>query len=279
MLHIIEHSLLDTLKLVPFLFLTYLALEYMEHMTGSKVQNLIRKAGKLGPVFGGLLGMVPQCGFSAAASNFYTGRVITLGTLVAVYLSTSDEMLPILFSAKAPAKEIVVILLVKAVIAVIAGVLIDLLCKKKEDDHDHIHEICEIEECHCENGLLSSAIRHTLQITFFILLVSFGLNLLLEHGGEEMLAHVLLNHPIMGPVLAGLVGLIPNCASSVVITQLYAEGAMSFGTALAGLLCGSGVGLLVLFRVNHDRKENFKILGLVYGIGVGVGILLRMFGA
>ena len=276
MLHIIEHSLLDTLKLVPFLFLTYLAMEFMEHKTGSKAQNMIKKAGKFGPVLGGLLGIVPQCGFSAAASNLYAGRVITVGTLVAIYLSTSDEMLPILFSAKAPASEIAVILLTKAVIGMVAGVFIDLLIKRKDDDHDHIHDICEDENCHCEDGIFRSALKHTLHITFFILLVTLVLNLVLHNGGEEVLANVLLNRPVLGPVLAGLVGLIPNCAASVVITQLYVSGAMNFGAAMAGLLCGSGVGLLVLFRVNHDKKENFKILGLVYGIGVVAGILLGL---
>ena len=276
MLHIIEHSLLDTLKLVPFLFLTYLAMEFMEHKTGSKAQNMIKKAGKFGPVLGGLLGIVPQCGFSAAASNLYAGRVITVGTLVAIYLSTSDEMLPILFSAKAPASEIAVILLTKAVIGIIAGVILDLLIKQKDDDHDHIHDICEDENCHCEDGILRSALKHTLHITFFILLVTLVLNLVLHNGGEEVLANVLLNRPVLGPVLAGLVGLIPNCAASVVITQLYVSGAMNFGAAMAGLLCGSGVGLLVLFRVNHHKKENFKILGMVYGIGVVAGILLGL---
>jgi len=278
MLHIIEHSLLDTLKLVPFLFLTYLAMEYIEHKTGSKTQNLIKKAGKFGPVLGGLLGIVPQCGFSAAASNLFAGRVITVGTLVAIYLSTSDEMLPILFSAKAPANEIAMILLTKAVIGIMAGVIIDLLIKRKEDDHDHIHDICENENCHCENGIFRSAVKHTLQITFFILLVTLGLNLVLHNGGEEVLENVLQNRPVLGPVLAGLVGLIPNCAASVVLTQLYVSGAMNFGAAMAGLLCGSGVGLLVLFRVNHDKKENLRILLLTYGIGVVAGILLSLIG-
>jgi len=264
------------LKLVPFLFLTYLAMEFMEHKTGAKAQNIIKKAGKFGPVLGGLLGIVPQCGFSAAASNLYAGRVITVGTLVAIYLSTSDEMLPILFSAKAPASEIAVILLTKAVIGMVAGVVIDLLIKRKDDDHDHIHDICEDENCHCEDGIFRSALKHTLHITFFILLVTLVLNLVLHNGGEEVLANVLLNRPVLGPVLAGLVGLIPNCAASVVITQLYVSGAMNFGAAMAGLLCGSGVGLLVLFRINHDKKENFKILGLVYGIGVVAGILLGL---
>ena len=158
----------------------------------------------------------------------------------------------------------------------VAGVFIDLLIKRKDDDHDHIHDICEDENCHCEDGIFRSALKHTLHITFFILLVTLVLNLVLHNGGEEVLANVLLNRPVLGPVLAGLVGLIPNCAASVVITQLYVSGAMNFGAAMAGLLCGSGVGLLVLFRVNHDKKENFKILGLVYGIGVVAGILLGL---
>lgn len=278
MLHILEHSLLDTLKLVPFLFITYLVMEYLEHKAGSKTMEIIRKDGKYGPVMGGLLGVVPQCGFSAAASNLFVGRVITLGTLVAIYLSTSDEMLPIMLSAKAPVSEIAGILVVKAVIGIVAGVVIDLLVKEKHDEHDHIHEICEDENCHCEDGIFRSALKHTLHITFFILLVTVVLNLVLHNGGEEVLANVLLNRPVLGPVLAGLVGLIPNCAASVVITQLYVSGAMNFGAAMAGLLCGSGVGLLVLFRVNHNRKENFKILGLVYGIGVVVGIVLSLLG-
>ncbi len=279
MLHIIEHSLLDTLNLVPFLFLTYLAMEFLEHKTGSKVQNIIKKAGKFGPVLGGALGVVPQCGFSAAASGLFAGRVITLGTLIAIYLSTSDEMLPILLSAKAPVGEIVGILAVKALIGVAAGVVIDFLLRnRKEDEHDHIHDICENENCHCEDGIFRSAVKHTLQITLFILVATVALNLLLHNGGEDVLAELLLNRPVLGPVLAGVVGLIPNCAGSVVITQLYVEGAMNFGAAMAGLLTGSGVGLLVLFRVNHDKKENLKILGLVYGIGVVAGILLGLIG-
>lgn len=278
-LHIIEHSVLDTLKLVPFLFLTYLAMEYLEHKTGSKAQNLIKKAGPFGPVLGGVLGIVPQCGFSAAASGLYAGRVVTMGTLVAIFLSTSDEMLPILISAKAPVGEMAKILLAKALIGMVAGLVIDLAMRnRKKDEHDHIHEICENENCHCENGIFRSAVSHTLQITLFILLVTFGLNLILEFVGEEALANLILNRPVLGPILAGIVGLIPNCAGSVVITQLYVEGAMSFGAAMAGLLTGSGVGLLVLFKVNHDKKENLMILGLTYGIGVLAGILLGFLG-
>ena len=277
MFYVIEETLIDTIKLIPFLFLTYLAMEYLEHRTGGKAQKMIKSAGRLGPVLGGVLGIVPQCGFSTAASNLYTGRVISLGTLLAIYLSTSDEMLPILISEQAPFKLILRILLAKAAIGLAAGMMIDILLRRRRmEEHAHIHEICEHEHCHCEKGVIRSALTHTAQITFFILLVTFALNLILHFVGEEALAGLILNRPLLGPVLAGLVGLIPNCAGSVVITQLYLQGAMSLGAAMAGLLTGSGVGLLVLFRVNHNKKENLTILGLLYGIGVLAGIVIGL---
>lgn len=274
---VISDTLSDVIKLLPFLILTYLAMEYLEHKTGNKAEALVKKAGRFGPVIGGLLGIVPQCGFSTAASNFYAGRVITLGTLLSIYLSTSDEMLPILISEQAPPGTIVQILLVKAVIGILAGLLIDLLLRRKGVEHRaHIHEICEHEHCSCEKGIFRSALSHTAQIALFILLITFVLNLVLSLAGEEARANLLLNRPVFGPLLAGLVGLIPNCAGSVVITQLYLEGVLDAGAAMAGLLTGSGVGLLILFRVNHDKKENMKILGLLYGIGVMAGIIIEL---
>ena len=276
--HIIEHTLLDSLKLVPFLFLTYLAMEYLEHRAGDKVVKLVHKAGKAGPLVGALAGAAPQCGFSAAASNLYAGRIISLGTLIAIFLSTSDEMLPILISEKQPVDVIVRLVLIKVVIGVIAGFVIDLIFAHKdhEEEHEHIHEICEHEHCRCEEGIFRSAVSHTVQITFFILLITFGLNLVLEFVGEDALAQLISNRPVLGSVLAGIVGLIPNCAASVIITQLYLGGALSVGAMMSGLLVGSGVGLLVLFRVNHDKKENFTILGLLYLIGVLAGIVLEL---
>ncbi len=284
LLHIVEHTLLEAIKLVPFLFLTYLAMEYLEHKTGDKAKHMVEKAGKWGPMIGGVAGAIPQCGFSAAASNLYAGRVITLGTLMAIFLSTSDEMLPILISAKMPIEGICGVLLVKMAIGAAAGFVIDSVLRKKEKEHhhdhdhehSHIHELCEHEHCNCERGIVRSAIKHTVQITFFIIIITFALHLLLEFVGEDALAKLILNQPVLGPVLSGLVGLIPNCASSVVITQLYVENAMSLGAMMAGLLVGSGVGLLVLFRVNHDKKENFKILGLLYLIGVVAGIVIEL---
>ena len=227
-------------------------------------------------MIGGVLGIVPQCGFSAAASNLYAGRVITLGTLMAIYLSTSDEMLPILISEQAPVGTILKILLGKAAIGIAAGLVIDLLMRgKNENDHEHIHDMCEQEHCHCEKGIVRSALSHTLQISLFILVITFALNLILFFVGEDALAGLIQNRRFLGPLLAGLVGLIPNCAGSVVITQLYLEKIIGIGAAFAGLLTGSGVGLLILFRVNHDRKENLKILGLLYVIGVVAGIVME----
>ena len=273
MWQVIQETLIDTIKLVPFLFLTYLAMEYLEHRTGEKAQRLIKKAGRLGPVLGGALGIVPQCGFSTAASNLYAGRVISLGTLIAIYLSTSDEMLPILISEQAPIELILRLLFFKAAIGLAAGMMIDILLFRKDvGEHQHIHDICEHGHCHCEKGVFRSALSHTARISLFILLVTFVLNLVMFYVGEKALAGLMLNRPVLGPALAGLVGLIPNCAGSVVITQLYLQGAMSLGAAMTGLLTGCGVGLLVLFRVNHNRKENLKVLGLLYGIGVLVGM-------
>ena len=198
-----------------------------------------------------------------------------MGTLMAVYLSTSDEMLPIMISAKAQPSLIGKILLLKVLIAIVIGFFTDLLFgEKSREGHHHIHEMCEQEHCHCEKGIFRSAFSHTVRITLFLLLITLGLNLILEYGGEEVLAGVLRDHTILGPVVAGLVGLIPNCASSVLITQLYLEGTMSFGTMMAGLLVGAGVGVLVLCRMNHDRKENLKIIAWLYLTGVVTGILL-----
>ena len=293
MLEIIEDALIDSAKLVPFLFLTYLVMEYLEHKTGERARKLIRRPGAVdgkvsghrrsfrslaAPVVGGLLGALPQCGFSAAASNLYAGRVITLGTLMAIYLSTSDEMLPILISEQAPVTMILKILAAKAVIGMAAGLAIDLLYRKDGERTAGIHGICEQEHCHCEKGILRSALSHTVKIACFILAVNLGLNLILHFLGEDALGNLILNRPLIGPLLAGLVGLIPNCAGSVVITQLYLSGSMGLGAAMAGLLAGCGVGVLVLFRVNHHRRENLKILGLLYAIGVAAGIVMEWVG-
>lgn len=281
MTEIIIDSVIDSIKLLPFLFLTYLFMEWLEHKTGSAARNTIRTAGKLGPVWGGLLGVIPQCGFSAAASSLFTGRVITVGTLISVYLSTSDEMFPIMISNAVPAATIIKILACKAAIGIISGLVVEYVythvLKKQEKEMD-IHEICEEERCNCEHGLLSSALTHTLHVFVYIFLISLALNIIIGLVGEETLAGLFTGAPIVGELIAALVGLIPNCASSVVITQLYLEHIIGAGAMMAGLLVNAGVGLLILFRLNHDRKQNFRIIGLLYGLGVFWGIIIELTG-
>lgn len=276
--HIAEHTLIENISLIPFLFLTYLLMEFWEHKAGDKANRLVQKSGRFAPLIGAVTGAVPQCGFSTAASNLYAGRVISLGTLIAIYLSTSDEMLPIMISEKVAPSFILLVLGLKILIGALAGVTIDILWRKKEDEQLHIHEMCEEEHCHCEKGIWHSALVHTLHITVFILLVSFVLNLVMHTVGEEAFGKLVLNQPILGTIVAGLIGLIPNCVSSVVLTQLFLNGAMGFGAMMAGLLVNAGVGILVLFRVNHRRKENLQIIGLLYGIGVVAGIIIELLG-
>lgn len=271
----------DVLKILPFLFITYLAMEYIEHRAGSRAEYLVQKAGRLGPVIGGALGMVPQCGFSAAASSLYAGRIITLGTLISIFLSTSDEMLPILISQRAPAGMILRILVFKALTGAAAGTLIDFIIRNKHSQQAHlrIEEICDHQNCRCREGkIVRSALSHTLQIALFILVISCVLNFLIEWAGEDSLRALLEGRKVLGPVVAGIAGLIPNCAASVMITQLYLEGLLNAGSMAAGLLVGAGVGLLILFRVNEDLKENLKVTALLYGIGVFSGILIEAAG-
>lgn len=240
------------------------------------MQEMVQRAGKAGPVIGSILGIFPQCGFSAAASNLYAGRIITLGTLFSIYLSTSDEMLPIMISEKAPVSMILKILAVKVLVGMLAGFAVDLLLHRKQEMQ--IEHLCEQHHCHCEEGIWKSALHHTLEIFVYILLISFVLNLIIGYVGEEALGNLLMNRPVIGELIAGLVGLIPNCAASVVITQLYLEGVLSAGAMMTGLLAGSGVGILVLLRVNDDKKENLRIILLLYAAAVSAGIVLELLG-
>ena len=231
--------------------------------------------------FGSVLGIFPQCGFSVSATNLYAARVITLGTLIAVYLSTSDEMLPIFISEAVPISTILKILGTKLIIGMIAGFAIDFVIRIKNKDkqeEEKIVDICEKEHCHCEHGIIQSSLRHTLHIFIFVLLVTLFVNIIIYFIGEETIAGFVQNTPVLGPVIAGIIGLIPNCASSVILTQLYLEGVIPAATMISGLLVGAGVGLAVLFKMNKGIKENFKITGLLYTIGVVSGIIIEMIG-
>ena len=281
MLEILEDAIIDSVKLIPFLFLTYLLMEYIEHKTKEKTKETIKKSGKYGPFIGALLGIVPQCGFSVSATNLYAARVITLGTLIAVYLSTSDEMLPIFLSEGVAIDIILKILAIKLIIGMIAGFLIDFVIRLKNKgntEKEKIIDLCEKEHCHCEHGIFKSALKHTINIFIFIFVFTLIINLVIHLIGEENIAGFMLDRPILGPILSGIIGLIPNCASSVIITQMYLANLISIGTMIAGLLVSAGVGLAVLFRTNKGVKENIKITILLYVIGVVSGILLELIG-
>lgn len=280
MLEVIEEAIIDSIKLLPFLFITYLIMEYIEHKTKEKTKEAIKKSGKWGPVIGSILGIVPQCGFSVSATNLYAARVVSLGTLIAIYLSTSDEMLPILLSESVPIITIVKILGVKLIIGMIAGIVIDavLRLKNKTIEDEKIVDLCEKEHCDCEHGIVKSALKHTINIFIFILIITLLINIAIYFIGQDIIKSFLSNKPILGPILAGLIGLIPNCAASVIITQMYLESIITAGTMIAGLLVSAGVGLAVLFKTNKPIKQNFKIVILLYAIGVISGIIIEAIG-
>ncbi len=350
----------DTLSLVPFLLVTYLALETLEHVAGDSVNGAIKRAGAAGPVVGSLLGMVPQCGFSAMAATLYAGRVVTLGTLVAVFLSTSDEMLPLLLAEQVPMQTMAMLLASKALIALVTGFIVDAAIRGlrrnsrahatirrtvlgiaanpahvncAHDDHtggdiidevaeagvsaDHIHELCERDHCGCDDdedeherdhghshdhghtgehehhhghsydhshegapvlSIIRSAISHTIQVSVFIFLVTLILVAVLETFGESAIEQFLRGNETLAVLGSALVGLIPNCSASVVITQLYLEGALQLAPMLAGTLISAGVGYLVLFRTNRSARENVVFLIMMYVIGAGWGLILSAFG-
>ena len=352
----------DTLSLVPFLLVTYLALETLEHVAGDRVNGAIKRAGGAGPVVGSLLGIVPQCGFSAMAATLYAGRVVTLGTLVAVFLSTSDEMLPLLLAEQVPVQTMAMLLASKALIALVTGFIVDAAIRGlrrnsrahaairrtvlgtaanpahvncAHDDHtggdiidevaeagvsaDHIHELCERDHCGCDDdegehghghghehhhdhghaderehhhghdhshshegapvlSIIRSAISHTVQVSAFIFLVTLILVAVLETFGESAIEQFLRGNETLAVLGSALVGLIPNCSASVVITQLYLEGALQLAPMLAGTLISAGVGYLVLFRTNRSARENALFLVMMYVIGAGWGLVLSAFG-
>lgn len=268
-------GLLDTLKLLPFLFLTYLLMEFIEHKASDKTNRFLNNAGRVGPAVGALLGAVPQCGFSAASSNLYAGRVITLGTLVAVFLSTSDEMLPIMISGDIEIGTLMLILLYKVGVAIFVGFAVELVMHFMHIGKSDINidEICDNDNCHCERGIWYSALHHTLTISAFVLVITLLLNALMFFIGEENLASVMYDKPFISHLIAAVFGLIPNCAASVALATLCKEGLITVGTMLAGLFSGAGVGLLVLFRVNKKIKENLIVVAILVASGVIFGFI------
>ncbi len=276
--------LLDSLKdcalMLPILFLAYLLMEFIEQRAGEKLNRVVAKVGVAGPALGGLLGAVPQCGFSGAIAGFYAAGIVTLGTLMSVFLSTSDEMLPILISSRIAPGEIIKILLFKVIGGIIAGFIIDgvlrLVKRQKVTDSEHIHDFCEQEHCECEENIWISALKHTAKVIILIFIVTFVINFIFEKWGADFFRGIITNIPVLGEALMALIGLIPNCSASVLITELYVEGVVSAGQLIAGLMANAGVGLLVLFRLNKKLKENLMIVVLLYLCAVILGVLTSL---
>ena len=274
-LHALEHAFLDTVRMVPFLLAAFLALEALEHYSNNYMNRVLGKVGKAGPAVGAVFGCVPQCGFSVAAANLYSGGVITLGTLLAVFLSTSDEAVLILLGNPGSGPVIVRLLLGKVLIGIGFGYLADLVLRNKKEEK-HIEDLCRSCGCSDHGGILKPALKHTVRLTAYILVFTFVLNVLLEWIGMDTLTAILGRDTWFQPLLTALLGLIPNCASSILITELYLAGGLSFAAAMSGLCAGAGVGLAVLFKTNRPMKENLGILALLYVISAAVGLRLEL---
>lgn len=274
--------LLDNLLLLPFLFPAYLALEWIEAHAGDALERKLGRVSQWGPLFGAISGAVPQCGFSAAAASLYAGGVITAGTLIAVFLSTSDELVPVLLSKQVAPAFLCKLVVLKILFAVMAGFCVNafLYCIGRRGPSPHVAELCAHSRCSCKErkGILRPALIHTAEIFVFLLAVSAVIELALHYlGGEEAIARCVLNRPFVGELLAGLIGLIPNCAASVACAELYAKGGMSAGALVASSLTGAGMGLLVLFRTHRHQLQNLAILATLYVIGVLLGMVSGIF--
>ncbi len=277
MFDIIIDTCIDTIKILPFLFLTFLLVEILEHKMSQKNKKWMQKAGKYEPIIGSSLGVLPQCGFSVAATNLYATRMIRLGTLIAIYLSTSDEMLPILLSQNVGIATILGILSFKWIIGILAGLTIDF-CLRKRKKEEVQYALCDHDYCHCEReSYFLSSLKHTISTSLFLIVTTFVINVLFTYYGEEIFAKLFLKGSLLSPFLSSLLGLIPSCGSSIMLTELYLEGAITFSSCIAGLLTGSGSAILLLFKNNKPLKENLMILALIYGIGAGIGFLLEIF--
>ncbi|MBE6157636.1 MAG: hypothetical protein E7160_02460 [Firmicutes bacterium] len=276
MLDCLQDALIDTIKLIPYLLITFIVLEFIEHKLTKKNQKALSENQKYGPIVGGLLGALPQCGFSSMASNLFSARVITMGTLIAVFLSTSDEMLPIMLSERVDITILLRIIIFKIIAGIIVGFTIDLIFRKNQKiTESQIHDVCEHDHCSCnKHNIITSSIIHTLNITLFILIANVLINIIIFKIGEENVSNLLLHKNIFTYFLASLVGLIPNCAGSVIITELYLSNMISVGMMLAGLLTGSGLGILLLFKTNKNMKENIMITSIIYFTGIILGIIV-----
>ncbi len=273
-------SLTDTLKMLPFLFLAFLMIEYLEHKAQEKIKHIFKSAGITGPLIGTVLGCIPQCGFSVMSANLYSSGIIALGTLIAVFLATSDEAIILLAAAPNGAFEVLRLLIAKIVIALVFGYIIyavEKKCSHKHEHHHHSHDLCEHDRCGCEESgsVLKPALIHTVKVFFFLFLFTFIIDFSSSLLGMDKISSVLLSNSAFQPLLSALIGFIPNCASSVLLTQLYISGTLSFGSLIAGLCTNAGAGMLILFRNKKKIKDNIKILGILYICSVIPGIILH----
>lgn len=289
----------DTLEIVPFLLVTYLAMEALEHVAAQRTQAAVARAGKAGPILGALLGAIPQCGFSAMGATLFSARVVSMGTLFAVILSTSDEMLPVFLAGGAAPAQIAAVVGAKVFVGMVVGLTVDAVMRltaRDGDGHAHIHELCEFDHCHCDDcnaadasaadknsrqsiwlSIGRSALRHTVQVALFVLVITLALEVAVDLMGEGAPASIAGNHPLQATLVCALVGLIPNCGASVALSELYIEGTIGFGPAFAGLLVSGGVGLLVLYRTNHHLKQNIAITCALWVVGVVCGLVAGVF--
>ena len=262
--------------MLPILCLSYLLMELLEHKAGSKMQNAVTKVGKAGPIIGSGLGLIPQCGFSGAVAGLYAGGIATVGTLVSVIIATSDEMLPILISGGISVTLIATILIGKFLCGTLCGYAVDLIFKREEKVE--IHELCEQEGCSCENhNIFVSSLIHCGKVLLVIFCVTFILEFILHTGGSDTLSSLIPRIPVISELITGLLGLIPSCSVSVLLTELYTENVISGSMLMSGLCTNGGVGLLVLFRLNKNLKENLKIVGILYVCGIFSGLLIGAF--
>lgn len=281
-MHFLEHIIKDTVSIIPFIFVIYLVIEYFEHKTNTAISHTLMKAGKKGVVYGAVLGSIPQCGFSVIASDMFSRGGITPGTLIAIFIATSDEAVPIILSHPDMAYTALGLICIKIVFAVFFGIAVDFVWQKSngnnvcavKEHHDHFHGNCES----CEGGILKSAVKHTLKIFVFVLVANIIFTCAVEAVGEQNLSGYLLKDSFFQPFVASFIGLIPNCAASVLLTESYISGVLSFSSLVAGLCSGAGVGILLLFRRNKNLKENICILAVLYAIGALCGLVLMGFG-
>lgn len=269
-------TIIDSLRMLPFLFAAFLLLEALEHYSTAFINKTLVQINKAGPLAGAVSGCIPQCGFSVMASNLYAGGVISCGTLLSVFLATSDEAVLILIGHPGNGDAILSLIITKVIIAVAAGYITDIFLSRRIASSKQIEDLCSHCGCHNHHGILKPALNHTLKLFAYIFIFSGILNLLIELLGLNTLSTFLLEGSVLQPFLAALIGFIPNCAASVLLTELYLSGALSFASVVAGLCTNAGIGLIVLFRVNKNPKENLKITGLLYTAAVIAGVILSI---